>query len=263
MFKKVALAAIVLGGMSNSVLAEEIPFTDISSELAQMQNLFTGNYSDGVIFDINLAKSQGYSKKAIKISLEMSILTNKLISIEKNKQLDLLEKKNSTKDMLLQNRKTSNVNLLNYPELTWFMGNLKKQHSKKSKTAISEQITTLGLFDATEICGSFWNPKPTQAADWEITPITSLNHAKSILYVSGYIDAENGPGWSRPRSYQSWICNEGSFRDHATVNNANTKLYIQDYAGFTPRGEPNPDISTYLWPYAAWPSYVFWWHANY
>ncbi len=234
-------------------------FDKISYEVYEMQKLFSWNYNDWVIFDVKWAKSKWYSKESIDISIEMEQITNKIIQTSKNNKTNL----NIENNFDIENSSSiifSNIKLTDYPKFEKFVTTIKK--TDDLETVKQSNNTTLGLFDATEICGSFWNHKPTSAAPWSTQSINSLNQGKTILYASGFHPTSDtyGGWWTRPQNYESWICGVGSFRDHASINSSNTILYIQDYNGFTPRWEPNPEINTYTWPYAAWPSYVYYWH---
>lgn len=232
---------------------DKLSFDKISNEISEMQSLFTGNYKEGVVFDLAYAKEYGYSNEAIKISKQLEKLNNKLIFLTKNEILS--SKKPNMKSVF------SSISLLNYPELSWYMGKMKSKVS--SKNINHENTLSTDSLSASSICGSFTNPKPTSSAPTQFFTADTAFEAKQYLINLGFHKTPSigfGGGWTRAQSYESWMCGVGSFRDHAYILN-DLGIRIQDYDGFSPRGEPNPEFYEYVWPYATWVTYVYWWHA--
>ena len=64
--------------------------------------------------------------------------------------------------------------------------------------------------------------------------------------------------YTRDRSYYSnqgtGYCQYQRFRDQAIITGA--------YSAKIQYGEPNPEVTLYLWPYWNWGNYVQWWHNN-
>jgi hypothetical protein len=113
----------------------------------------------------------------------------------------------------------------------------------------------LGMAD----CGIYWSPKPGIAKSW--VTMRGFRDAQATLRSWGYHDSHiPGAGWTRPQTWHAWNCGWNTFRDNAVPVNSST-INEQNYNGWNPRGEPNPEV--YIsgpWPYSTWPAYVFWWH---
>jgi hypothetical protein len=115
------------------------------------------------------------------------------------------------------------------------------------------------LTDAACTCGHWLYPRPTTSAPWR--SYTSSNPS-STLTSWGYHETPSwaGGGWTRSQTYYPSRCGNSTFRDHAYIASPTT-FSEQNYSGFTPRGEPNPEVwASGPWPYPVWPSYVQWWH---
>ena len=122
-----------------------------------------------------------------------------------------------------------------------------------------------GLFLVGEVfkrwaCGWYTNPKPARAADRVC--FTGVLDPKAELLAKGYHHSgffmEND--WTRSQTWWAWPCGLWTFRDHGTIIDGTT-YKEQRYVGWSPPGEPNPEV--YLsgpWPYWDWPAYVYWWH---
>jgi hypothetical protein len=112
----------------------------------------------------------------------------------------------------------------------------------------------LGMAD----CGIYWSLKPTVAKNWVTMHV---NDSIATLRSWGYHDSHIPyAGWTRPQTWHPWNCGWHTFRDNAVPLDYYT-LREQNYSGWSPRGEPNPEV--YVsgpWPYSTWPAYVFWWH---
>lgn len=222
----------------------------ISLELEKMNTLFSGDYYNKITFNSSLAKELNYSKASIKLANEIANHTNLVISkFRENKIGGNFSLKN---DSRLEPKKNTLLN--------WYFEESKK--NSKDNTfgkRLSKDIRGITIYCPACECGGFSMPKPSKAAQW----LTHYNTTASTLINWGYHSTPSwaGGGYTRPQTYKSWACGVGSFRDHAYVINANVRE--QNYNGFIPRGEPNPEINTYNWPYPIWPSYVYWWHNTY
>ena len=110
-------------------------------------------------------------------------------------------------------------------------------------------------------CGIYWSPKPTVGKSWVTYNVSNVdNTLRSWGYHSTLGLA--GGGWTRSQTWHPWNCGWNTFRDHA-LKISGTTLREQNYHGWNPRGEPNPEV--YIsgpWPYSTWPAYVYWWHST-
>jgi hypothetical protein len=143
----------------------------------------------------------------------------------------------------------------NYPLALKFVLSAEHFASNKPKTEVAGPIERL-------VCGWIGNDRPAMAASWWQC---SVDDAKATLISSGFHSTNQlfGGDWTRPQSFAPSICNTGSFRDHAILSSyGNIGFGVQDYVDFVPRGEPNPDLFTYVWPYEEWPLYVYRWHVR-
>ncbi len=107
-------------------------------------------------------------------------------------------------------------------------------------------------------CGSFGSPRPTVGKRWMTF---NSNDPVGTLRSWGYHSTPDwaGGGWTRDQTYASWVCGWRTFRDHAYI--VGSQIREQNYAGWRPRGEPNPELwRVGPWPYSSWPAYVYWWH---
>ena len=103
-------------------------------------------------------------------------------------------------------------------------------------------------------------------ADW--TRHSSSN-PRATLRAAGYhytpppFAGIRNTHFTRPQTYQPSLCGRKTFRDHAIIrDDDNNDIYqTQEYTGWIPPGEPNPEIHrSGPWPYLEWPAYVAWWH---
>jgi hypothetical protein len=113
-------------------------------------------------------------------------------------------------------------------------------------------------------CGWFTNPKPPFAAGRHVyyasDPMAELRQKGYHNTVPG-ADAFNENDWTRSQTWHPEVCGLWTFRDHANIRVDGTSYREQSYVGWSPPGEPNPEL--YLsgpWPYLDWPAYVLWWH---
>lgn len=142
--------------------------------------------------------------------------------------------------------------------------------STNVKNPITKAFSKATMSDAERYCGAIGNPRPSKAVPYKKTgPYKNKSSAESVLRSLGFypvvVPVVSGSGWTRPQTWNPSVCNSGSFRDHAGLTGVAPTLFIamQDYAGVTPRGEPNPELLNYIWPYLTWWSYVYWWHKNF
>jgi hypothetical protein len=171
-----------------------------------------------------------------------------------------------------------------YPEVSKFYDQLetlkldyKPDLNKNSKISFTGDIEAnanplLAWYEAQARiqCGYFNNPKPRtgapKPASWHQDPektLLSWGYHRTANYATG---REYGIyDYTRSITWNSTFCKWGSFRDHAGIDrdqwgNKTNILKEQKYWGYTPNGECNPEIHSYVWPYPEWPAYCKWWH---
>ena len=100
-------------------------------------------------------------------------------------------------------------------------------------------------------------------ADWTTH---SSSNPRATLRAAGYhytpppFARYKNKDYTRPQTYQPSLCGRKTFRDHAIIEGAG-RYRTQEYTGWTPPGEPNPEVHrSGPWPYLTWPAYVAWWH---
>lgn len=229
-----------------------------SLDLLLMRNLFMGGSGRPVTFDAASARARSYSEASIQLAQELSALTNDLVSAA-----TMAEKRKGSTDVRALGVEVEEK----YKHLTPYF----KQVGRRALESGSEPLgkgdsRAAALFTVPLLgeltCGSFAKPLPKRAADWRDH---TASKPEATLKSWGYHTTMNpdrafGGGWTRPQTYKSLICGWNTYRDHAYVVNTK-KFREQNYAGSTPRGEPNPEfLRSGPWPYPTWPAYVLWWH---
>ena len=250
------LALPVVGGAA----AQEAPipitqsdFVAFSADLMKMEKLYSGGNGELVTFDAKAAYEQGFSADSVALAAELAAHTNALI----------LAAQQALKSDGFSDIATLNVSLDDYPRVqAYFAAATENAKGMADGGSAPEGWCNPGLTDAACSCGHWWYPRPSSTAPWRNW--TSSNPS-STLTSWGYHTTPNwaGGGWTRAQTYYPSRCGNNTFRDHAYITGSRT-FREQNYSGFTPRGEPNPEFwAGGPWAYAAWPSYVQWWHANF
>lgn len=241
---------IYLPYMTASAADASLDFAALSTDLLQMEAFFSGGSGQPVIFDAEAARSQGFPPESIALAEELAAHTNALISAA---EANL--KEGASADVV-----ASSVDLSSFPKVSAYFA-LATENEQNGGEVEPAGWCNSALTDAACSCGHWSYPRPTTAAPWK--DLTSSNPANT-LRSWGYHETPGwaGGGWTRPQTYYSSRCGNNTFRDHAyTVSS--TKFREQNYSGYTPRGEPNPEFwASGPWPYGAWPSYVQWWHST-
>jgi hypothetical protein len=228
-------------------------FDALSQELGQMQSLFRQEGAT-VTFDAEEAKKQGYSNQAVKLAEELTAYTN-----------DILDE---TALRLAEDPKAIPADPKHYKLLNEYLEEATRRaaagESSVPPAPPSDELVTSALVPlAGEIyCGTYWNPLPPQGKS--TVRVSSTNHAAALTSLGFHQTPDYaGGGWTRAQNHMWWICGFGTFRDHA-FSITSAEYGIQNYEGWSPRGEPNPEVwRTGPWPYATWPAYVRWWHSRY
>jgi hypothetical protein len=218
-------------------------------------------------FDRNKAIKKGFNKNSIDLASEMTDFNNFLIA---NPGLIATAKPDK------------------YPLVKKFFeeatakskeGSFKVDITKSSAFKNNGEIKTIALEIVSEregaaMCGYWGNPKPTKGKDWY--QFNNISNPEQALRSWGYHKPPSGLGslgWTRARTWNEYMCGDNTFRDNAMPNvkwqngqrvYSYNSLHEQNYSGWSPNGEPNPEVWTnWWWPYTIWPSYVNWWHSNY
>lgn len=247
---------------SNTESSSNVPFLVQSKKLERMlsqPNLFQGGNGIPVTFDSQLASQQGFSPDDIELAEQLVALTNDLMTTSKKAghgdvtQVDIDISKYDRVERYFQQANT-------------FTNNFKdkaKDYLKAEKLQTESNVKQIPLAEIwkANICGVWWNPRPSRGAPW-------INHSSSNpankLRSWGYHETPSfaGAGWTRPQTYNRWVCGWNTYRDHAYI--LNRTIREQKYTGWKPNGEPNPEVwASGPWPYAIWPAYVRWWHSRY
>jgi hypothetical protein len=151
-----------------------------------------------------------------------------------------------------------------YPELSRFLAEATRRATAPAEGPAKPAITVSPMLPPWDVCGYYNTPRPTRAAPWRTWGPFGNNLA--TLFSWGYYPSPiPGAGWTRPQTWNPFWCSVNTFRDNAVPIDGG---YIneQNYAGWSPRGEPNPDSTLgdpSGWPYPDWPAYVYWWHQTF
>jgi hypothetical protein len=246
---------------------EPLDLVSVSEQLASVEDLFAGGGSMPVTFDSVRAKDRGTDAATIELAEELSAYTNDLM-----RAADDFVNHRSTKNPMDLDASSEK-----YPMVRRFFDAATAFHAQDSESAnnagsrvsalAQPPVHALGwcswlITDAACTCGHWLYPQPNHAAQWK--NYTSTNPT-ATLQGWGYHQTPSfaGGNWTRAQTYYPSRCGNGTYRDQAIITGSKT-FKEQNYAGFTPRGEPNPEFWTsWVWPYPAWPTYVQWWHAHY
>jgi hypothetical protein len=199
-----------------------------------------------VTFDDAAAKASGMSAKDRRLGREMAAFSNAVTTASKSAE-GLTGARRALKRL---------------PAARRSLGRIKAKFRPSTKgTPLARASFGDNPYTYTT-CGSFWSPRPT-TGHWWVTHWT--NNPSGTLWAWGYHPTPGliGGGWTRPITHAPWVCGWSTFRDHAYIPAWN-QIREQNYNGWWPRGEPNPEVyRSGPWPYATWPAYVYWWHQRY
>jgi hypothetical protein len=244
----IAFVATIFGqtiGLAPSEAARrQSRFERLSLEVAQMQadGLVTGDAS-GVVFDERAARKARYSPAGIRLVRDLVAFTNEILASEGVAAAEAKERPAR-------------------PQPSRVVASYFDQAEAYEGAGIEPEVSAASIVSEA-VCGSWWNPLPRSAATW--VTFSNLRDPAATLrswgyhQTAGYASNYSGSDWTRPQTYKPWACGFNSFRDHALISGKNS-LREQKYWGWSPNGEPNPEVHTYVWPYPLWPAYVRWWH---
>lgn len=109
-------------------------------------------------------------------------------------------------------------------------------------------------------CGDWDHPVPAKApphVNYGPSPsFESMGFHKTAGYACGAnTEYRCATDYTRARDYNGPYghCDSPRFRDQGQVVSGGKWIQF---------GEPNPEISSYVWPYWNWGAYVKWWHDN-
>lgn len=242
-----------------------IDITSVSNQLTMIEDLFSGGGGQTrVVFDAESAKNRGVDAATLQLADELTAYTNDLIDAAD----DFVAHRSAVHPL------NAVVSHQTYPLVDRFFRAAREfevqqaQHTVISGTpaasALSVQATgsCWAISAAACTCGHWLNPQPSVAKDWVIYKFAN---PAATLQSWGYHQTSSigGGGWTRTQTYYPSRCGTGTFRDHALIQSDGKSLREQNYAGWTPRGEPNPEFwLSAVWAYPLWPAYVKWWHDN-
>lgn len=237
-------------------------FDALSHDLVLMHDLFQGGNNQPVTFNSEAAYQRGFSPASIKLAEELTAHTNELIFAA-----------STAPDMETVDVTKLDADVQQYPLLESYLEEATERRKNAdrdeeplgAKPSVVEEAPAKiqGIPGISEYqCGSFARPRPSRGAPWATH---RRSNPAATLRSWGYHETPSwaGGGWTRSQTYMPLLCGWNTYRDHAYISNSNT-IREQNYAGWTPRGEPNPEVwRSGPWPYATWPVYVRWWHSRY
>lgn len=232
---------IITGGNDQSFATLEEALQELPASPAQVKP---------VTFDADHARQQGFSEAAIAVAADAVRLSNDLLT-----EMALAEQQGHTASL----SSLPAIDMSKYPDFAGFtaaVGSFDMDSNQANLSSIGREL--LGVL----YCGGFGNPLPKRAAVWKT--FNNIPNPAQTLRSWGYHPTPDwaGGGWTRPQTHLPLVCGWNTFRDHAYI--VGNSIREQNYAGFTPRGEPNPEFwASGPWPYPLWPAYVAWWHEKY
>lgn len=288
----ITLLLVVVINISNSLFSyARYPSIETKiSDIYALSSFITkpaGYLSEGQYTSINKLKNQEASKLNTRKAMQAGYSPH---SIKLMEELLLYNKEIQKAGLRSQNivEGAKQVNLDNYSLVKKFFKEAKARKNEKINLSRHTSQNHLGgmkafalqVFSEEEgmkVCGYFDNPKPDKTHKGKIWYYSTKEEAEQVARDWGYHPplVEATKGWTRPVTWKGDVCGDGTFRDNAEPNywytdeNGNSVQAIgevveQNYEGWEPRGEPNPEVySSMQWPYTIWPSYVVWWHDKY
>ncbi len=244
-----AMQEFFSGGNDQPIPEEQPPLPNTSSIAAMEEQIAP------VTFDEQAARQQGFSAESIKLAQQLAAFTNDLVAGSVQAQQ---AGKTASVEAL-------DVNIAAYPELTAYFDAATSYELPNDVTGEDPEVSTQYWLQQ-YVCGAFWRPLPSQGqmdTGAQYRYFHNMQDPSGTLYSWGYWKSRPGSlaggGWTRVQNHWPLICGWFAFRDHAYIYNGNT-IQEQNYEGWSPRGEPNPEVYYVRWPYPWWPSYVWWWH---
>jgi hypothetical protein len=242
-----ATAGVLTGGLpvsaADATTGRASAQDSFDVQIQQLHQLlrYYGRAGDQVTFDRAAASPTGASASSLTLAGQFAAFSNDVVAAARTDGLA-----------------AAAPALRRYPELSRFFTEATQRQTRQASGPSSGVSPMLPPWD---VCGYYNTPRPTRAAPWRTWGPFGNNLA--TLFSWGYYPSPiPGAGWTRPQTWNPLWCKTNTFRDNAVPIDGGY-LNEQNYAGWSPRGEPNPD-STLTdpsgWPYPDWPAYVFWWH---
>jgi hypothetical protein len=233
---------------ANAATKDNDSFNALSKEVEKAQT-YTKQYKDengivkSVSFDEGKAKRDGVSQDGTVLGKELTDFTNELIQLGSN---------------------MFSIDINKYPHVNTFFSEATNEAKRNKLSSLDFSFIAQAVAaDARSTCGYYNNPKPNRAQTYRFWG--PYSDPQAVARSWGYHAPPAGMGslgWTRARTWNSSVCSTNSYRDEA-VPQTNGELAEQNYAGWTPNGEPNPEIWSYGWPYSDWGAYVYWWHRTF
>jgi len=269
----VAVIASVLGitqrHPSSQNSRSDTDFLVLNGELQQLHAFIAAGNGRKATFDLEAARSLRFSAQSLDLAKQMIEATNDIVA-RVAKSLQELSPGSATRTTI---GGPLNIDLSRYPALQDFLTRAtehRRQLESLSEPAqenlldverqvtrslrVLPQIVGINELYAHFDCGYFPNPKPNRTVTNPAATLQSWGYHRDPIN-----DLQPRSGWTRPHTYDWSVCGWDTFRDQAGI--FGNQIAEQKYAGWTPPGEPNPEVwRSGPWPYAEWPVYVWWWH---
>jgi hypothetical protein len=237
---------------------DAVNFVSVSDQLTSVDDLFSGGSGQPVAFDSAAALARGTDPSVIKLAEELASFANDLVH-----SAERFTNEGGMNPIL-------DVSPAGYASVSrFFRAATEFNRREAEQSGEAARIETNGwchwyLSDAACTCGHWLYPQPTKAVT---AKKYTTSNPTATLKSWGYHktpDFNGETGWTRAQTYYPSRCGKGTYRDNAWPGADNKSVFEQNYAGKTPNGEPNPEFWTSaVWPYPAWPTYVYWWHMTY
>ena len=242
-------------------------FVRLATQLDDIQHYITATVGiSGTHFTFfhEKARGAGFSEDLIDLTNQMVMFQNDLLSEERASS--------SAVDM-------AGTLYDNYPLLTLYMDAATSYSNSPQAASAMDEVRGLG----TETCvcgGSMMFPRPERGAERKILGYeNSESEAYTTLYLHGFRETWDfvpdelvrGAGYTRRQTWHPEYCGVDTYRDEGNYYPSKEfpgkwVIWIQDYEGMSPRGEPNPEIFLHgigNWPTVFWGAYVIQWHRKY
>lgn len=247
---------------SEAEALSEREFLEVSEGLAKtydVPSLYEGGDNQPLTFNSELASEKGFSPESIQLAEDLTAYQNALTAAQQ-------------KALNGDTSELENLDVSNYPVVEAYFEaadnfsqskDLTKSIDSGNENTKDQEKAQNKNWWAEYTCGTWWKPRPSRAASWRRW---NVSNGDSTLRSWGYHPTPSwaGGGYTRPRTYKPWVCGWNTYRDHGYTMHSNRTVMEQKYSGWSPPGEPNPEV----WrsgphPHPHWAAYVRWWHWRY
>ncbi|MGH3888637.1 MAG: hypothetical protein ACRDSZ_19095 [Pseudonocardiaceae bacterium] len=221
-----------------SVASARSAIAATNAELRRLEPYVSTNLDGGQRLDTVAASASGTSRATLVLAADLVRYQNALrVKIRESHQ--------------------DKVALDDYPAVREFFTMATAEAVRRMRQEGQVRLSSLDVA-AVEPCGDYDHPVPAKAPSRENfgpTPsLESMGFHKTAGYACG-ADREYkcATDYTRGRDYKGPYghCRSPLFRDQGQVVSGGKWIQF---------GEPNPELTTYTWPYWNWGSYVKWWH---